>query len=45
MHQHVRYNLVQGDKTTANGMVVGANDARMTQLGVPLARTLSTRRA
>jgi uncharacterized Zn-binding protein involved in type VI secretion len=37
MHQHTRYNLVQGDKTTSNGIVVGATDARMTQMGVPLA--------
>ncbi len=37
MHQHTRYNLVQGDKTTSNGIVVGATDGRMTQMGVPLA--------
>ncbi|MGN5478870.1 PAAR domain-containing protein [Cupriavidus basilensis] len=37
MHQHIRYNLVQGDKTSCNGIVVGASDARMTQMGVPLA--------
>ncbi|WER46549.1 PAAR domain-containing protein [Cupriavidus sp. WKF15] len=37
MQRHIRYNLVQGDRTTSNGIVVGANDARMTQMGVPLA--------
>ena len=37
MNRHIRHNLVQGDKTTSNGVVVGANDARITQMGVPLA--------
>lgn len=37
MNRHIRHNLVQGDKTTSNGVVVGATDARMTQMGIPLA--------